>query len=654
MCALFFLVGLSRCFAGDVVLIHGKRLYPTEEEMVRNLADFYGLTLYAVDASSQNAVKSAMSRMRNPGTLAVLTSQDALSELDWKQVQAALRRPKGLGIPILVFGVAAREDANELKLWSGGALKGCTPLPNDFRPKRLEVGSVKALTRTLAGLELPAVNSATCSMQFEPAPTIQTLLTARGDGGANAAVLVRTQSKTAETFFVPQIESFDLSRLGNPSGLQKVFSSMAPFILFLSYAAGDYGWHLDGHYANLTIDDPWLTQPYGHLDYPALLVEMEKHDFHTTIAFIAWNFDRSEPDVVTLFRAHPERFSICVHGNNHDHQEFGDYAVNSLGDQIADIKQGIARMEQFRALTGVPYDRFMVFPHGVAPEETFAVLKRYDFLGTSNLVNVPLGATSPTDPAFMLRPYTVAYANFLSLSRHPAGAQLPRLEIAIQSFLGNPILLYGHEDLFVKGIGTFDAFADYVNQVQPDTHWTSLGEIARHSHLVRQREDGEFEVRMFSNEMDLKNPTDRDAAFYIKRQEDFSSAIRSLTIDGVPAAPERSGNMLALRLVIPARQVRKLRVAYQNDLDLPREDIRKSELRVHALRRISDFRDLYLSRFAWGRDIKKYYYRNGWNSIELHLEQKWWVFVTCVALAFVALRYRRLRTRKQAAKRPTD
>jgi hypothetical protein len=642
---------LSTCFAKDVVYIHGQRQHPTEDETIRRLVDFYGLTLYAVDVDSQDAVNRAISRMRSPDTLAVLTSQDALSKLDRKQVQAALRRPKGLGIPILVFGVAAGEDANELKSWSGGALQECAPLANDFRPKVLEVGSAGALTRMLAGLELPAVASPTCSMQFEPAPAIQTVLTARGDGGANAAVLVRAQSKTAETFFVPQMEPFDLSWLGNPRGLPGFFSSMAPFILFLSYEAGDYGWHLDGHYANLTIDDPWLTQPYGHLDYPALLLEMEKHNFHTTIAFIPWNFDRSEPDIVTLFRAHPERFSVCVHGNNHDHREFGDYAIHSLREQIADIKQGVARMERFHALTGIPYDRFMVFPHGVAPEGTFAALKRYDFLGTTNLVSVPLGATLPTDPAFLLRPYTVAYANFLSLSRYPAGVQLPRLEIAMQSFLGNPLLLYGHEDFFVESIGAFNGFADYVNQLQPNTQWTSLGEIAHHSHLVRRREDGGFDAQMFSNEMDLKNPTDRDAVFYIKREEDFSSTIRSLTIDGAPAAFERSRNMVALRLVIPARQVRKLRVAYENDLDLSREDIRKSDVRSYALRRISDFRDLYLSRFTWGRAIKRYYYRYAWNSIELHLEQKWWVYVTCMALAFAVLLYRRLRTRNQAAKR---
>ena len=66
------------------------------------------------------------------------------------------------------------------------------------------------------------------------------------------------------------MKSFDATWIGNPNGLSKAFSSVAPYILFLSYAAGSYAWHSDGQYANLTIDDPWLTQPYGHLDYYAL------------------------------------------------------------------------------------------------------------------------------------------------------------------------------------------------------------------------------------------------------------------------------------------------------------------------------------------------------------------------------------------------
>ena len=87
-------------------------------------------------------------------------------------------------------------------------------------------------------------------------------------------------------------------------------------------------WHTPGLYANLTIDDPWLTEPYGHLIYKGLLNEMEKADFHTTIAFIPWNYDRSEDEVAALFREHPDRFSVCIHGNNHDHREFYKYKTN--------------------------------------------------------------------------------------------------------------------------------------------------------------------------------------------------------------------------------------------------------------------------------------------------------------------------------------
>ncbi len=654
ICALFFAVALSTyCVATDVVLIHDKQLYPAEEEAIRRLAEFYGVNLQTVDVGSRDAVELAMSQLRSPSTLALLTSQAALSKLDRKQLRAALRRPKGLGIPMLVFGVQALGDANELRFWSGGAIRECAPLEADFRPKTLEVGNVGGLTRTLAGSELPAVTSPTCSMRFDRAPATELVLSAPGNGGANSVVLIRAQTNVGDVFFVPQLQPFDVSWIGKPDGLSKAFSSMAPFILFLSYAAGDYAWHSDGHYANLTIDDAWLTQPYGHLDYLALLAEMERHNFHTTIAFIPWNFDRSEPAMVALFRGHPERFSVCIHGNDHAHREFGDYARNPLRKQIADIKQGVARMERFRALTGIPYDQFMVFPHAVAPEETFAALKTYGFLGTANFSNVPAGVSFPPDPAFLLRPYTAAYANLLSLSRYPAGGNITRLEIAIQSFLGNPLLFYGHEDLFDKGIGSFNGFADLVNQVQPDTQWTSLGEIARNSHLVRRREDGGFDVRMFSNEMELRNPTSRDVVFYIQREEAPSPAIRSLTIDGAPTAFEHSRSMLTLRMIVPAGQVRKLCIAYQNDFDPSREDVRKGNVYAYVLRTVSDFRDLRLSRSSWGTAITKAYYRHDWDSIEDYLERKWWAVLSFMGLAFAGLRYCRRRAGKRAAERAT-
>ncbi len=80
------------------------------------------------------------------------------------------------------------------------------------------------------------------------------------------------------------------------------FFEIAPLIIFLKYFLKEYVWHCTSYYANLTIDDPWLIEPYGYLDYEALLKEMKKHNFHTTIAFIPWNYDRNKKDVISLFK----------------------------------------------------------------------------------------------------------------------------------------------------------------------------------------------------------------------------------------------------------------------------------------------------------------------------------------------------------------
>ena len=130
--------------------------------------------------------------------------------------------------------------------------------------------------------------------------------------------------------------------------------------------------------------------------------------------------------------------------------------------------------------------RVMVFPHRIAPEATLAALKQYAFLATANSDNIPLGATAPNDPLFYLRPGCLKFANFPTLLRYSAEVPVPRLELAINIFLGNPLLFYGHECMFASGIGAFNPVADAVNTLQPDTQWTTPGTIAQHLYLIRK------------------------------------------------------------------------------------------------------------------------------------------------------------------------
>ena len=440
------------------------------------------------------------------------------------------------------------------------------------------------------------------------------MVEARGQRDGSA-VLVRVRSDVSDLFLAPEMEAFDRSWIGDPSSGPKAFSSMAAFIFFLFYAARDYAWHLEGRYANLTIDDPWLTQPYGHLDFAQLAKEMEQHNFHTSIAFVPWNFSRSQTEVIDLFRNHPERFSVCIHGNNHTHREFGDYVKNPLPQQVANIEQSIARMDQFRDLTGIPYDRFMVFPHGIAPQRTLAALKKFDFLGTANSVHVPLGEAFPNSATFVLRTYTVRYAQFLSLIRYPA-EQPPGVEIAVNLFLGNPLLFYSHQDLFEEGIDRFNKIADFVNHIQGDTRWVSLAEIARHLYEVRRRIDDGFDVRMLCKEMNLKNSTGEEQTYYVKHGDTPSQDVQCVTVDDAAVSFHRSGSVISFRVSIPACQTKVVRVAYRDDFDIPRQDIRNRRMYASSVRLISDFRDLHLAKSSWGRKITRKYYLHRLNAIE--------------------------------------
>ena len=263
-------------------------------------------------------------------------------------------------------------------------------------------------------MELPFGGRVACTFEVPNDLSVRVHIEASRDGEKIPA-FVDLGRNTPRIFFLTGL--FTVNESTTPTGRNVVseFSNVAPLMMFLRYAAGKRAWHGVGQYANLTVDDPWLTQPYGNLDYAMLSKEMSKHNFHTTIALIPWNFDRNNPEVTSLFRSNPDRFSIAIHGNNHNHREFGPYVQSPFEQQAANLKQALARMEQFSHSTGIRYDPVMVFPHAVAPEGTFRMMKAYNYWATANSANVPFVSNPPDDPIFWMRPQTLAFSNVLSI-----------------------------------------------------------------------------------------------------------------------------------------------------------------------------------------------------------------------------------------------
>ena len=192
----------------------------------------------------------------------------------WLRCVAASRKT-----PLLVVGIT--QDANpEIARWSRDAVSNCESLNEDAHQRY--VFAEGKITGPLGNQEIPVIDSPSCGFTGAKKGSAEDLLYL-SMGPVRVPVFVR--DPVDDVFYAADLRS---ESTGRRAGLNKinVFSEIAPFLLFVRYSAGDKGWHSIGRYANLSIDDPWLSESYGHVHYSALLQEMERHNFHTTISFI--------------------------------------------------------------------------------------------------------------------------------------------------------------------------------------------------------------------------------------------------------------------------------------------------------------------------------------------------------------------------------
>jgi len=221
--------------------------------------------------------------------------------------------------------------------------------------------------------------------------------------------------------------------------------------------------------ACLILDDPLLRPRYGCLDYAKLLLEMKEHRFFTEIAFIPWNWRRSDPKTVRLLADNPDYYAICVHGCNHTGSEFGGGNYQTLS---ALSSSALWRMEQHKRLTGLPYDPVMVFPQGRFSSVAMQALKDQ---GYHAAFNSTLQSTDGDELSAIeyQRPATRIYHDFpLFLRRYPKNKSNFLQDIEC----GRPIIIVEHHGAFKNGYKTITDFIDWINGLG-NIKWRSLCSI---------------------------------------------------------------------------------------------------------------------------------------------------------------------------------
>jgi hypothetical protein len=287
-------------------------------------------------------------------------------------------------------------------------------------------------------------------------------------------------------------------------------------------------------------------------------------------------------------------------------------------------------MERFKKITAIDYDRVMVFPHAIAPVKTLGLLKRHGFLSTVNAGNVPPGADAQAGCGSNLHFEPPLFENFVSLDRWAAEhANKDMVGRAVAR--GRPLLFYTHHDFFKAGIHCFNRIAKMVNAIETNVEWKSLGYISRHLYLLRKRDDGNYDVRAFCKTIEIENALQHDVTYYIKKKETLIPSISKVTVDGKPHAYQVVDGDLSIQLAIPGGESRLIDIVYENDLDSNLIDISKKDPHINRLRKLSDFRDLVLSKNMAGRAVIEIYYETGMHRLGLRRLAVYTVFILMVA-----------------------
>jgi hypothetical protein len=396
--------------------------------------------------------------------------------------------------------------------------------------------------------------------------------------------------------------------------------SLIPYLMFIKYAFGNQCWHGENDYANLTIDDPWLREPYGYIHYEELGKEAQKMPFHVTIAFIPYNYNKSQAKGIEIFRYYSDQLSLSIHGNNHNFSEFRKdpdrYAqqTKEIHPDEKNILQALSRMERMHSLTGLPYDRVMIFPRGAYTRENLRQLKKNNFLMTINSMR-PHHAGDWQDSVERLRGITLQYESFPMVLRYGIpeedsgnSEESRNAWIQLRLFLDLPVVLYTHLEFFKDGSRAFNPIAQKINKIQPTILWAGLGEIAKHLYLQKKINETEIEVLAYTSELEIKNTYPVSMKYIIKKVDDFSVPLQSVKINGESCLYSRTENNIKIETWIKPGYKKNIQVLYRSDYQFNLFPYSDSDPETNFIRGLSDFRDNYLYRLPWGNKIVKSFY----------------------------------------------
>jgi hypothetical protein len=502
---------------------------------------------------------------------------------------AALAALREKASSLFVYGFAPGEySASVAAQLSDGAITDVRPLAGAGLSYHVS-SCLPDVTREFSGLSFGCASNAT-DFAFTRTENRSGAVTLVSIGDMPFWIAIK--QKFCTIFLLACSAIADVQELVTSIDPSNYFSRLLPAAMFIRWVFKGRCWHAAQSFGNLIIDDPPLKRSYGFLNYWNLLSQMDRCQFASTIAFIPWNYRRTDNRVAQLFRERPDRLSLCVHGCDHTAAEFSstDLAILNSKVQLAS-----ARMNRLQRWNSLSYSKTMVFPQGRFSIDALTSLKANNYLAAVNSSPLPAysGANGSLALADFLTPAVTRYGGFpVFVRRYPAGSE----QFAFDLFFGKPLLAVEHQGYFKDGGASLEEFVTRMNSFRR-LQWTGLDVILKTSYLEREVSNEIAACRVYTNHQILENRAEHDRTFIVSKAEAGDVPIRHVLVNGQSTTFVAVDGVLEFATRIPALSSTVVEIVYDNCL--PHAELQQgfaTRSRVWARRMLSEFRDNVLCR----------------------------------------------------------
>lgn len=385
------------------------------------------------------------------------------------------------------------------------------------------------------------------------------------------------------------------------------FFSAVPVVMYLKWAFAHFWGNSTETRGCLIVDDPPLKSRYGFLQFQNALELMDSHNFTMSIAFIPWNWRRTDPKTVRMFQQRADRLSLCVHGCDHT---AGEFATRSTGLLNRKIKTAIQRMQELSQATSLQNYQIMVFPQGAFSPEAGRALKLNGFVAAINTEVAPSGgARNDTLVSDLWNIANMEYGSFPIFTRRYLTHGVENF--AFDALLGKPCLVVAHHEVFKAGARGLMEFIGKLNSLNWKLRWCSLGEVIDHSFKLFKNSGRMHSVNMFAEQLILENRSAEPTEFVVTKQEKDPGSVSAVLINQKPAGHSCRENQLQFRFTVPPSERAEIRITYLDNMDLdpPNEGL-GYWLKIGARRCLSELRDNYVSQndflYATAARVKRF------------------------------------------------